>query len=175
MGAAITDPSFVDNVIVKAKCKNYYIIHGDQDSPNVRYYPIKTDLENNKARVNTILMAGIGHTFDFPNRLSIMIRAFTYIDTASCNYTGILNHESTAPLFFPNPIQPGQKTEAHWPGHVAVESIIYNISGKEISRKMHVNSQGVFQLETDAMKPGLYFINLRDGRDVISGKMTVSP
>lgn len=175
MGAAISDPTFVDDVISNAKCKNYYIIHGDKDDPNTRYYPIKASLENNQARVNAILMAGIGHTFDFPNRLSIMIKAFNYIDTASCNYTGITDYQEEQIELYPNPVQSGNSVLLNWSGHQAVSVSVYSISGEKISSKKYKNSKGVFQLEIGNYPPGSYLLKLQDRGKIMSRKLTIIP
>lgn len=109
IGASITGTIFVEDVIHKASCKNYYIIHGSSDKPNTRYYPIRDELIQNNARVNSILMASIGHTYDFPNREIILRSAFTYIDTASCDFTGIVQNQPNVELkIFPTIIYQGQ-------------------------------------------------------------------
>lgn len=112
IGASITGTTFVDDVIHKANCKNYYIIHGSSDQPNTRYYPIRDELILNNARVNSILMASIGHTYNFPNREAIMRSAFTYVDTATCDFTGIdQNQPNGEVIAFPTIISQGQSFE----------------------------------------------------------------
>jgi hypothetical protein len=175
MCAAITDQGFVDDVITRAKCKNYYIIHGDQDSPNTRYYPIKEDLLKNKARVNTILMAGVGNIFDFPNRLSIMLRAFNYIDTASCNYTGIAKNEIERIQLVPNPIESGNSVFVFWPGHPDITVRIHDISGAVLSSEKLRNQREHFQLETHSLKAGVYIIEINDGRNSLSERLIIKP
>lgn len=175
MCATITDPSFVDDVLNRAKCKNFYIIHGNQDSPNTRYYPIKEGLLKNKAKVNTILMAGVGSTFDFPNRLSIMIRAFNYIDTAACNYTGIANNEKGHFLVIPNPIESGDNVSVNWAGHMDVTVNIYDISGRIVNTEKHRDHLGDFQLLTRNLNAGTYLIELSDGRNRVREKLIIKP
>ena len=64
--------------------KPVYIVHGGSDSPSTRYTPILNALNANGAIVNSILMPGIGHTIDFPNRNAILGTAFQWIDSVNC-------------------------------------------------------------------------------------------
>ena len=99
IGAAINGTTEVNSVLSNALCKPFYLIHGENDAPSVRYTPIKAALEQNKAEVNTIFMAGIGHTIDFPNRNSILSNAFNWIDTVSCKTSTGISPVNVTPPF----------------------------------------------------------------------------
>lgn len=81
VGAAINGLSEVDGILEKAKDKPVYIIHGDRDAPGVRYTPLKDELTRLGARVEGVLMAGVGHTIDFPDRNSQLTKGFHWIDS----------------------------------------------------------------------------------------------
>jgi len=56
IGAAITGTSQVTNIIQNATGRPFYLVHGNNDNPNTRYFPILQALEDNDAIVNSILM-----------------------------------------------------------------------------------------------------------------------
>jgi len=83
IGAAINGTSFVSNVIQNAGRRPFYLVHGANDNPSQRYYPILNALNANCAFVNSILMSGVGHTIDFPNRNQILTTAYQWIDSVN--------------------------------------------------------------------------------------------
>lgn len=88
IGAAINGTSQVNGPLqANAACKAVYIVHGSNDSPNNRYYPVRTALLNSGAILNSLLMPGVGHTIDFPNRNQILTTAFQWIDSVNQNTT----------------------------------------------------------------------------------------
>ena len=84
IGAAITGTSQVTGIIENATGKPFYLVHGGNDAPGTRYFPILAALEDNGAIVNSILMPGVGHTIDFPNRNAILADAFQWVDSVNC-------------------------------------------------------------------------------------------
>ncbi len=84
IGAAIGGSGPISGVSNNARRKPFYVIHGANDSPNTRYYPLINELTAKNAILNTILMPGVGHTIDFPNRNTILGNAFTWIDSVNC-------------------------------------------------------------------------------------------
>lgn len=86
IGAAITGTNEVNQPLLdNAECMPVYIVHGGNDSPNNRYWPVRMALINNGALLNSILMPGVGHTIDFPNRNQILGDAFQWIDSVNLN------------------------------------------------------------------------------------------
>ena len=65
--------------------KPFYVIHGGNDSPNTRFYPMIERLENEGAIVESNLLSGVGHTIFFPNQVQILTDGYTWLkeNTAS--------------------------------------------------------------------------------------------
>lgn len=84
IGAAISGLNEVNATLqANSNCRPVYIVHGSFDSPNTRYTPVRTALINAGAIVNSLLMSGVGHTIDFPNRNQILTTAFQWIDSVN--------------------------------------------------------------------------------------------
>lgn len=83
IGAAINGTSEIGPLLTRARQKPVYVIHGEQDAVQTRYYPAVAALEQNGALLRTLLMPGVGHTIDFPNRNRILSEAFRWIDSAN--------------------------------------------------------------------------------------------
>ena len=162
IGAAISDPDWLDDIMGRAKCKNFYLVHGDKDNPNTRYYPVKAKLADKKANVDGTLMAGIGHTFDFPNRDQILYMAFNYIDTASCDYTGIATRQEADFSIGPNPLRSGEALQINWPGHDDAVLEIQDLSGHVIHRQNLRFDQGQASWTGHFPKGGLYILKLKE-------------
>jgi predicted esterase len=84
IGAAITGTNEVQDIIENATGKPFYIVHGANDIPNTRFFPIRQALIDNGAFVESLLMTGVGHTIDFPNRNEILGTAFQWVDSVNC-------------------------------------------------------------------------------------------
>lgn len=95
IGAAITNLNEVGPVVANSMGKACYLVHGSQDSPSVRYTPVLNALITNGAITNSLLMPGIGHTIDFPNRNAILTTAFQWIDSVNC--AGLMTAVPDAP------------------------------------------------------------------------------
>jgi len=101
IGAAI-NISEVNGLIEAAEDQNFFLVHGTNDSPSVRYEPLLAALEENNACVETELMSGVGHTIDFLNRNEILADAFQWLSENQCNTTSVIQKETPINLF-PNP------------------------------------------------------------------------
>lgn len=84
IGAAINGTSDIDNVLNNAAGLPWYLVHGDEDAPDDRYYPLLNGLDDNNAITNSNLMSGVGHTFNFPDRNEILTTAFQWVDSVNC-------------------------------------------------------------------------------------------
>jgi len=104
IGAAINGVGEISDIIDNAKDENFYLVHGSQDAVSSRYTPLLNGLNNNNACTETMLMAGVGHTIDFPDRNQILSDAFEWIKNNNCgtSSTSELNIVSTL-LTSPNP------------------------------------------------------------------------
>ena len=118
IGSAMNGTSEVNGVISNWANKPVYIVHGANDSPSSRFNPIKSALETEGAIVNSLLMSGVGHTIDFPNRNAILTTAFQWIDSINCDQVlpiNEINHsDNTLFSILPNPIQHGKQLEVHF-------------------------------------------------------------
>lgn len=84
IGAAISGLNEVTpNLLKNADCIPVYLVHGSNDSPNNRYWPVRQALIDSGAVVESILMSGVGHTIDFPNRNQILTTAYQFIDSVN--------------------------------------------------------------------------------------------
>lgn len=108
IGAAITGTNEV-NVLLQDNSvgKPIYIIHGNNDAPSIRFFPVRDALIAKGAIVNTLLQSGVGHTIDFPNRDAILTTAYNWIDSINCNnlITSLteVDKNDIDVVLFPNP------------------------------------------------------------------------
>lgn len=82
VGAAVT-PAEVDPIKEVALDQKFYVIHGANDSPQVRYTPIIELLDDDHC-VESVLMPGVGHTIDFEGRNMMLTTALEWIRATSC-------------------------------------------------------------------------------------------
>lgn len=103
IGPAVTLNEVAD-VISNAEDESFYLVHGSQDSPNVRYTPLLESLQSLGGCVETQLLSGVGHTIDFPDRNNILSTAFQWLQTQVCeeSKTSELSEEI---MLSPNPFK----------------------------------------------------------------------
>lgn len=95
IGAAITNLNEVTSTLqANSNCRGVYIVHGANDAASSRYTPVRNALINSGAILNSILMSGVGHTIDFPNRNQILTNAFQWLD--SVNNVQLVSDAGTA-------------------------------------------------------------------------------
>ena len=158
IGAAIDGVDF-SSVIHKAKCNSFYLVHGNKDNPNDRYFPIKADLEKHEALVDAILMANIGHTINFPNRNTILKMAFDYVDTESCDVTGEEEKEKEEIKIFPTILSRGEKTQMVLGQSEEVKILVADELGRLIYENKATKSEdGIIDIDTSEFPKGLSFI-----------------
>ena len=88
IGAAISIGE-ISGIASNAEDIPVYIVHGSLDSPNARYYPFLTAMEDNGACVEGNLLSGVGHTIDFANQVEILTEAYEYLQDNACVITSI--------------------------------------------------------------------------------------
>ena len=86
IGAAVNSAE-VNGIADQADGVPIYIVHGSQDSPSVRFTPIRDAMINNGACVETNLLQGVGHTIDFANQVEILSDAYAYLQDNACTTT----------------------------------------------------------------------------------------
>ena len=174
IGAAIT-LSEISGVESNAAWHPYYIVHGGNDSPNIRYAPLKNAMEDNDACVNSILMNGVGHTIDFPNRNQILTNAFIWIDSVNCAATtSTIDFQENQDLnIFPNPISPSEllqvEISSKLNGNLVFE--IISTDGKVIQQHQLTktsNEVETIPISISNCPKGIYFLRVSNSK----GKMS---
>ena len=160
VGAAINGIQEVGSGLQNAENKKFYIVHGSNDSPAVRFTPVRDALINSDACVETNFLAGIGHTIDFPNRNNILSDAYAWVsDPANCitNSTRTPERNSTE-ISISNPNNSGQELILnHQEGHHLSEVIFTNVNGH--SQTIDFESDG--RLNSAHLHNGIYFVKAK--------------
>ncbi len=81
IGAANNGAGVFNGIAKYATGKPFYLVHGSLDAVNISYYPALNTLNAWNANVNSLLMPGVGHTVDFPNRNQILTTAFQWLES----------------------------------------------------------------------------------------------
>jgi len=178
IGPAINGTTEVQGLLSNAICKPFYLIHGENDAPSVRYEPIKTALEQNKAEVNSILMAGVGHTISFPNRESILKIAYRWIDTVQCKTkTGISEAAAISHLgIYPSPVSKGLGTVLLELNDAVVNEFrveVYNIRGGMVYSRAVKGRGENYRLPVSGLERGVYLIKVVSASSVRAGRLVI--
>lgn len=88
IGAA-TSVNDINGISEQSLEKPFYLIHGGNDSPNTRFFPMIERLEDEGAFVGSILMPGVGHTIWFPNQVEILTDGFTWLKENSASIVDV--------------------------------------------------------------------------------------
>lgn len=92
IGAAI-NINEIAGIEVNAEDIPVYIVHGSLDSPNSRFYPLLSAMEDNGACVESNLLSGVGHTIDFDNQVEILTEAYEYLQENECVTTSTIDEK----------------------------------------------------------------------------------
>ncbi len=139
-GTAGVGPVFLAN----SENKPFYIMHGDQDlvaNIQVGFFPIRDALIDAGAVVNSLILEGVGHTIDFPNRDQILTDAFLWVDSTSTALTSVGVEDDIPVLIhqpgilspnYPNPFRHSTRITyaVRQPGQVRIQ--VYNVVGQVI-------------------------------------------
>jgi len=90
IGAAISVDE-INGISDQAFEKPFYLIHGGNDSPNVRYFPLIERLEDEGAFVGSELLPGVGHTIWFPNQVETLTKGFVWLKANSHSIVDVKN------------------------------------------------------------------------------------
>ena len=140
IGAAV-DITIIQDVLPSAKDQAIYVLHGSQDAVSTRYTPIINALEDNGACLESMLMNGVGHTIDFPNRNNILTEAYNFLRTSNCGVISSIDRTNSN-------IQKARITPNPNSGHFSLENInktdlesieIYNSVGQSIDYDIQNN------------------------------------
>ena len=145
IGAFINGTAGVGPVLLaNSENKPFYIMHGDQDNIaniQVGFFPIRDALIDAGAVVNSLILEGVGHTIDFPNRDQILTDAFLWVDSTSTALTSVGVEDDIPVLIhqpgilspnYPNPFRHSTRITyaVRQPGQVRIQ--VYNVVGQVI-------------------------------------------
>ncbi len=153
IGAAV-DLSVIEDVLPMAQDQAIYVLHGNQDAVGVRYTPIVNALEDNGACVETLLLTGVGHTIDFPDRNNLLTEAYNSLRNSNCGLSSTSDtyNDKSEIYITPNPNS----------GRFLVENLndtqlstiaIYNSIGQSINYSIRGNS-----IVIEENKKGIYYL-----------------
>ncbi len=141
IGAAISGTTEVNGIIQNANGKPFFLVHGGSDSPNTRFYPVRTALIANNAIEKDTLMPGIGHTINFPNRNQILSMAFQWIDSVNCaQMTVSVNNISEKGIVNVYPVPAGAEIFIECGDKIGKEVRIFNSLGAMVKEFKSDNS-----------------------------------
>ncbi len=170
VGAAITGTSSFQDNLASAQCKAFYLVHGENDSPGTRYTPAKDSLISNKAEVDFIFMAGIGHTWNFPSRELILRTAFDFIDTVVCKNpipppTSVAEIDlSDKVRLFPTLLNQGESLNlnAQLPSGSVLNVTMFDANGKkQYATAISIdNARSTHTLHLGGLDKGIYIVQL---------------
>lgn len=151
IGAAIESTNQVDGFLQNAADKPFYLVHGGNDSPSVRYTPMLNALNENDACVESILMPGVGHTIDFPNRNAILTEAFQWIENVVCGDlpSAVADVQEVKGEVYPNPVKVGAIVQVENWDNISLYSAAHGWVKTEVV-------DGTFS--TANLQSGIYFV-----------------
>lgn len=160
IGAAVETTSYTGRFI-NGRCEAFYLVHGNNDNPNSRYYPMKTGLELKDALVDGILMGNVGHTINFPQRDAILNKAFNFVDTSDCDFTGVHHIEQKEEFqIFPSLVKRGETFQIRVTNRAKFEIFIFNSVG-QILAEYKGNTGSPIVVNSDNLPLGMNFIRLK--------------
>ncbi|MDX1683653.1 MAG: hypothetical protein R3275_00370 [Saprospiraceae bacterium] len=157
VGAAINGLNEIGTLSENGKDEKFFIIHGSNDRPMDRFFPVRDALRDAGGCVRDTLLSGVGHTFDFAGRNSLLSIGYQWLKTSSCGTTSILNSEQFNGWKIPNPISTG--TEIEIPKNIHIKSI-WDLNGN----RFESNDPLVFGTS------GVYFVHY----STISGEVGIA-
>ena len=158
IGAAISGTNEFADVIDQAQDTKWAIIHGSFDSPGSRYSPAINGLRGEGACVKSVLMNGVGHTIDFPNRNEILTEHFMWLDSASCGTTtGVIDPEDSQLMISPNPVNRGGYIQLSGKNSMSTSWYLISASG------LIVSEGNDSRISTNGLASGIYLLMIDDG------------
>ncbi len=168
IGAAINGIAEVEDVLEQAANKPWYLVHGEDDSPALRYYEMLEGLQDNNAITNSTLLDDVGHTIDFDNRDEILSTAFQWIDSVNCASidTGTLELEESNSIRLSNSV--AQKGDSVYliinsDNSLELEISMFSNSGKLIFTQKSIITEGENRLaiQLNQISGGNYIVLAR--------------
>ncbi len=161
IGAAVDGTQQINNLLPNATAKKFYLVHGSNDSPSVRFDPLVAALNGQEACVETNFLTGIGHTIDFPDRNNILTAAFNWVsDDSNCttNSTSSISEHTVETKLAQNPISLGSNFMLIQQNEKEVKQLfVYDYSGR-ILKSYLANASNEY--ETTGLIQGQYVIKI---------------
>lgn len=162
VGAAINGTGEINSVLPNAAGLPWYLVHGGNDSPNDRFYPLLEGLEVNEAITNSLLMDGVGHTINFDNRDQILADAFFWIDSVNCGLITSVEERvlKTRINVYPNLLTAGEPLniaiDVAQPGEFQMN--LFGVAGDLVfsQKSLLADGRNELQIETTTLTPGTY-------------------
>lgn len=169
IGGAMNGISGNESYFANADKKIFYVIHGSDDSPQSRYFPFLTSLEQNGACYETNYLQGVGHTIDFPNRNQILTDAFKWIEVQNCDASDLSESRDLPSKIsvFPNPVLAGSALNIVTDFSI-VKLDIFDLAGKKIA-----SSIGANDIDLDEKLNGIYTIKIKTEEGTVVKKFEV--
>lgn len=156
-----------DSVLAKALNQPFYIMHGDKDNTSpisTAFYPIRDELIDRGAIVESLVLKNVDHTINFPDRDEILTTAYKWIDSVSTTLAVNLEEDPDLPpdtpvLFqnYPNPFNPTTTIQYSLSKASTVKLEVFNLLGQSV---------GIIE---NSLKPaGNHSISF-DAKDLTSG------
>ena len=150
-----------------ARGKPFYIINGQNDSPNIRVTPVAAALKANEAFIDSIILPGVGHTIDFTGRNEVFTTAYKWIDSVNCANapSGVEEHgssEAWSLQFMPNVLRNGQSAIVRSKDESRLSSpVVHTLDGR-IATDASITSVDEYSARIDArnLSAGVYFLEV---------------
>lgn len=174
IGAAINGTTEIGPFLDEAEGEAVYIVHGGLDTPGVRFHPAREALIDAGAIVSSLLMPGVGHTIDFPDRNQILSDAFSWVDSVNCAPV-VFVVDPVAPRpgrveLLPNPAPHGTRVAVGGAtGHVVVE--VFDVAGRRVLRSEGTGAG--LSLSTVGLSPGTYLVRVTGDGVATTGKLVL--
>ena len=160
IGAAINGIQEVAGRLQNAENKKFYLVHGSNDIPSVRFTPVRDALTNSDACVETILMIGVGHTIDFPDRNNILTEAFNWVsnpDNCLVNNIADLDGPQTE-ITIATLNADGNLAKINYDQKLELEEV-YFVNAAGTTFPMTFDQTGL--IETHRLPQALYFVHVK--------------
>jgi len=188
IGAFVNGTTEVNGIIQNSQGIPYYLVHGQNDSPGTRFTPMLDALNGFGAITNSILMPGVGHTIDFPNRNQILTDAFVWIDSVNCNAPVDTNDTATFIIdsytssegliaAYPSLLKSGTPLTIEFQAgsNLSIGLVVLDAAGRTHHQEKVQAVQGTnqFRISDLSLTAGIYFIRLEYNGKVESSRIVV--
>ncbi len=182
IGAAVSGAGEISGVAANADGEAFYVIHGNNDSPNTRFHPLVGSLNNNNAIVEFNLLSGVGHTIDFPNRNAILSRAFFWVDSVNCEQISGLSQLEGKDFknlnIFPNPVKIGNPIKLKFtpkgPSNYTLK--IIDLNGRLILKNQWEigSNESFLEIDTKGLISGQYLLFLENSEQKFKTNLSIN-